>query len=1004
MLSAIMVVLALPIQAQAATARTITIFRIDGTNAELFRNGASRSTAPRNNFRVNPGNTITTGANTQIYLNFDTSSLIKMDSHSEVNFELTSNLLGINLHSGNALVQIDQQPANTSVEARLGAVAFTVRGTMFTVGYADDEGIGQVALLSGSGEIGDILIEAGQVVTIDTDSDVAEPILVSEIDFEDLDAFTILEIVNNREYLEENSEFFADAEIWDEVAIWVDAALEEAAANGSLPASLANGQATPTAPAPAPRRSFSEAQARRQVAEQARRAYEAQNNQNQADQGAPDTNVFVPQPMPITPPQPAPTAPPVVVIPPTQPPTTTPPPYEITAQPPITVPPDFHSGGFTGITPTANRTGSIWEAAGPAINVQDTGNNGTIVAREQLTQLMPHFNPATGGNLRHIMVSADYFVGAPANQLSGSLLVNLQNTRGFALATPNAYRLAWVEVENALPGFWDWLAGNQGNNNENNTEEDFEPDWDWDWVTPELPAMDNIGDEDFFPVWGRFGNIFTETTTPSAIGFDLPISRNFESIAPFQDTINFSALEPLRTQINTALNAGNVLTFGAIGLNAQGEVVTSEFVSSWITDLTPVDWFITALVSTGNGHNQAILHMWRTPNFPLTPPGGVGSHFIGLPIEYITHPSTNTQGVSLFITHHGGWAQAGQTMMWTQLAFPSDIDILPITRNGGPVTFTPGTTAIVGGTGRTDGIRIREGFQGVFNQTDWLVEIEITTPGFYWANETLNVLNMQNQRPIPLWQGATPITTRYTMDSGLHLGPDATSNITTITWTDVADIGNENTVSLGINGNTLSFIVQIPNVANVNRLVNDEINIRGLQIAANNTATSGAVNAEVRFRRAGGGAVQTVWMWQPGEQADWNFNIGAAWAALPTPAENFNVIVSLENGVMVWREVAAGTPLTGNDVMAFHSVTLTWGGWTAGMLLGTQQVVLANFTTQIAHAATTNQLEEDEETDKKESEPPITIIHEESPIEPDPDDFLEDTYDLWRNGRFSDMA
>ncbi|MCL1986886.1 MAG: hypothetical protein FWG64_02815 [Firmicutes bacterium] len=93
-LSAIMVFsLANTLTTQAATtARTVTVYRIDGRNADLYRNSSTRRTAPRRNLRIAANDTLETGDNTQVYLNLDTTSLLKMDSNSEVNFELTNSL------------------------------------------------------------------------------------------------------------------------------------------------------------------------------------------------------------------------------------------------------------------------------------------------------------------------------------------------------------------------------------------------------------------------------------------------------------------------------------------------------------------------------------------------------------------------------------------------------------------------------------------------------------------------------------------------------------------------------------------------------------------------------------------------------------------------------------------------------------------------------------------------------------------------------------------------
>jgi len=294
----------LPAQTQAAaataTARTVTVFRVDGRNADIFRlparqagNSSTRRTAPRTNVRIGANDTLVTGDNTQVYLNLDTLSLLKMDSNSEVNFELTDNLIGLNLQHGTALVQVAEQAAEQAIESRLGHLILAVRGTMFTMGHFEEEDIVFIVMLAGNGEIDGILLEEGQILT--SWYDVNEPqvhisgqiiqdwrneevdrnIAISEIYLPELDTFTLHEIINNSEYLLENSNF-----VTQDLLNQIPPLLE-----------------TET-PAETPQRSFSDAQNRRQIALQNRRAEENTNNQNVQNEDNGDFGNFVVPQMP----------------------------------------------------------------------------------------------------------------------------------------------------------------------------------------------------------------------------------------------------------------------------------------------------------------------------------------------------------------------------------------------------------------------------------------------------------------------------------------------------------------------------------------------------------------------------------------------------------------------------------------------------------------------------------------------------------------------------------
>ena len=54
--------------AQEPTARNISVFRVDGLDARLARTIGCNTTTPRDGQRLNVGNVMTTGRNTQVYM------------------------------------------------------------------------------------------------------------------------------------------------------------------------------------------------------------------------------------------------------------------------------------------------------------------------------------------------------------------------------------------------------------------------------------------------------------------------------------------------------------------------------------------------------------------------------------------------------------------------------------------------------------------------------------------------------------------------------------------------------------------------------------------------------------------------------------------------------------------------------------------------------------------------------------------------------------------------
>ncbi|MCL1988428.1 MAG: FecR family protein [Firmicutes bacterium] len=190
--------------------RTVQVFEIEGNNVSMLRRNSPVNV--RAGTRLSDGNTLVTGTSTNVFLRLDQTSLVKLDSSSRMNVELSGGLIALTVESGNALLNVAEQQNNQTLEVRIGDVALTVRGTMFTVGHHRDYAF--IAMLSGSGDIDVIehLLAAGEIFIIRRNAQ-DEPIFsVEEIELRNLNAFTIQALIDNQEYLSENSEF-VDQEI-----------------------------------------------------------------------------------------------------------------------------------------------------------------------------------------------------------------------------------------------------------------------------------------------------------------------------------------------------------------------------------------------------------------------------------------------------------------------------------------------------------------------------------------------------------------------------------------------------------------------------------------------------------------------------------------------------------------------------------------------------------------------------------------------------------------------
>ncbi|MCL1988180.1 MAG: FecR family protein [Firmicutes bacterium] len=216
--------------APTAPTRRVTVYNVYGRNADLYRHNVSRPTRPRTNIRISAGDSLVTGSNTEVYLNLDGASLVKVNANSTLNFELTNSLIGLNLLRGQSLVQVAEQAPEQTLEARLGNLVFTVRGTMFTMGHIIEDNVLFIVMLSGSGEIDGFPLNSGQILTSWYDENevtisgqivhdwrhINRNVVISEIQLDELDIFTLDEIISNQDYLLENSEFITE-ELLEEV-------------------------------------------------------------------------------------------------------------------------------------------------------------------------------------------------------------------------------------------------------------------------------------------------------------------------------------------------------------------------------------------------------------------------------------------------------------------------------------------------------------------------------------------------------------------------------------------------------------------------------------------------------------------------------------------------------------------------------------------------------------------------------------------------------------------
>ena len=207
------------VYAQAPEARIINIFRVEGPDASLSRAIGGREIEPRAGQRLSEGNILSTGWDTQVYLQMDESSILKMDESTRVRVAAARSLLTLTIQSGGALVEVAEQSPGVSLETRIGNTAIAVRGTMYIISRRDTDvvtitmlsGWGEVTMRGEDGAMTQVPLPAGFIMWIydvyehdileDGIEIVEQTYRISTIDVNELNLFELEEIISRQEYL-----------------------------------------------------------------------------------------------------------------------------------------------------------------------------------------------------------------------------------------------------------------------------------------------------------------------------------------------------------------------------------------------------------------------------------------------------------------------------------------------------------------------------------------------------------------------------------------------------------------------------------------------------------------------------------------------------------------------------------------------------------------------------------------------------------------------------------
>ena len=192
------------------TTRLINIHNIEGDDVTLTREPGGRGVTPRSGQSVHSGNVLNTGRNSFVYMQLDGMSLAKMDEVSRVSVSTVGNVLALNVHQGELFVEIEQAKPEHRLEVLIGNTTFSVRGTIFIIGYRQ-VGFANavfVTMLSGEGAMRipgvgyEVIVVAGQsLLVLLEEQDPEERYEIRNLDINDMSLFELREIYNRRSFL-----------------------------------------------------------------------------------------------------------------------------------------------------------------------------------------------------------------------------------------------------------------------------------------------------------------------------------------------------------------------------------------------------------------------------------------------------------------------------------------------------------------------------------------------------------------------------------------------------------------------------------------------------------------------------------------------------------------------------------------------------------------------------------------------------------------------------------
>jgi len=325
------------------------------------------------------------------------------------------------------------------------------------------------------------------------------------------------------------------------------------------------------------------------------------------------------------------------------------------------------------------------------------------------------------------------------------------------------------------------------------------------------------------------GLINTNTLpTAYANGWNPAIDGSF---AEMQTSAGALGLWPL---VNAQMNFGNTIAWTQIE-DYDAAVPTGMF--AWIQSVPNYE---TQNPLRANARNVAMLNVVRTDSL-------TGNYLTStplqtrLPVEYVTRSGANDNPVRVLLNPVGVVHNVNPILTLSGLVESR----LNITRAGAADTlrhFHGYSAALV-----YEGIRIQEIAHGGFAAVDpaaphnylW-VELEITTPGFYWATQPTD----------------SPISIRYQPGTNLETNLDAPyPNSVVRSGTSRAREGN-------------NFIRMIVPVNNQNRTQTAWFQINNLRVQASSRARAGDVEVYVRVHHA-----TTTGAVDAGTQGSWTWNV-----------------------------------------------------------------------------------------------------------------------------------